>query len=285
VYLSSNVDPAPVPTAPLTLLASGSAAQIDLTWSASSGASSYTIKRSLTHGGPYTTMASNVLTTNFTDTDVTRGTPYYYVVTGANANGESYNSGETMMSAGLPAPWANQDIGTVALAGTSSRKPGGFLLTGTGSSIGGTSDSFQFAYMPITGDTTIIARVNMMNTAGADRAGVMMRETLAVDSKMATILLEDGGNLRLTRRTTTGGSAATSGSINGTFFSPGWIKLERVGNTFNAYTSTDGVNWGSAFSSQSITMNSLLYVGCAQPRAPAARPSPPTLTACRFCRV
>src|SRR5262249_50284778 len=158
---------------------------------------------------------------SFTDSSVTRGVPYYYVVSAVNANGESYNSGQTTMSAGLPGAWANQDIGSVVLPGTSSRTSSGFLLTASGSAIGGTWHSFQFAYMPITGDATIIAHVaGMMNTAGQDRAGVMMRESLNPDSKFAAILIEDGGNLRLTRRTTTGGTAATSGSVNGIFWAP-----------------------------------------------------------------
>ncbi|HEX3356897.1 MAG TPA: dockerin type I domain-containing protein [Tepidisphaeraceae bacterium] len=263
LYLGSATDPAPVPRAPLYVGASGSPTQVNLTWSAASGATSYNVERALSPTGPYTTIATAINLTSYADINITRGTTYYYVVTGVNANGQSDPSGDTMMSAGLPGPWSNQDIGTVSLPGTASVKPGGFLLTATGTSIGGTADSFQFAYLPITGDTTIIAQVSMMNTSGQDRAGIMMRESLDSGSKFATILLEDGGNLRLTRRTTTGGTAATSGAINGTFFAPGWIKLERIGNTFNAYTSTDGVNWGSPFSSQTFSMNSTLYVGLA----------------------
>jgi hypothetical protein len=262
LYLNSNVDSAPVPTAPLLLTASGTPTQINLSWSAASGATGYNVKRAQTSGGPYTTIASSIFTTTFSDPNVTRGTAYDYVVSGVNANGEGYNSGETASSAGLPAPWASQDIGAVVLPGTSSRTPGGFTLTASGASIGGTSDSFQFASMPITGDATIIAHVTMMNTGGADRAGVMVRESLNPDSKFATILLEDGGNVRLTRRTTTGGTAATSGSISNTW-APYWMKLERIGNTFNAYLSADGINWGAAFSTQTITMNALVYVGLA----------------------
>jgi hypothetical protein len=265
LYLDNNTDAAPVPTAPLLLTAAGSAASINLNWSDASGATNYNVKRSLTSHGPYITIADNMASTSFSDPNVTPGSTYYYVVSAVNENGESYNSGQTLASAGLPSPWLNQDIGTVVLPGSSNynSSTGGFTLTASGSSIGGTSDSFQFAYLPITGNATIIVHVaGMMNASGQDRAGVMMRESLAPDSRFAAILFEDGGNVRLTRRTTTGGAAATSGNISNTW-APGWMKLERVGNTFNAYLSADGVTWGSPFSSQTFTMNAAIFIGLA----------------------
>ena len=64
-----------------------------LSWSASSGATSYNVKRSTTNGGPYTTIASPT-TTNYTDTGLTNGTTYYYMVSAVNTSGESANSGQ-----------------------------------------------------------------------------------------------------------------------------------------------------------------------------------------------
>ena len=64
-----------------------------LSWSASTGATSYNVKRSTTSGGPYTTIASPT-TTSYTDTGLTNGTTYYYVVSAVNAAGESANSAQ-----------------------------------------------------------------------------------------------------------------------------------------------------------------------------------------------
>jgi hypothetical protein len=64
-----------------------------LSWSASSGATSYNVKRSATSGGPYTTIASPTIA-SYTDTGVTNGTTYYYVVSAVNTSGESANSSQ-----------------------------------------------------------------------------------------------------------------------------------------------------------------------------------------------
>src|ERR1700722_8625172 len=87
---------APVP--PLNLTATGGKQQISLGWTASTGANSYNVKRAATNGGPYTTVTSPA-GTSYTDTTVTNGTPYYYVVTAVNATGESGNSNQASATA------------------------------------------------------------------------------------------------------------------------------------------------------------------------------------------
>ena len=82
---------APVP--PLNLTATGGNQQVSLAWTASTGATSYNVKRAATNGGPYTTVASPA-GTSYTDTAVTNGTTYYYVVTAVSASGESANSNQ-----------------------------------------------------------------------------------------------------------------------------------------------------------------------------------------------
>ena len=52
------------------------------------------IKRSTTSGGPYTTIAEGVTDLTYTDTGLTNGVSYYYVVGGANAQGPGPDSAE-----------------------------------------------------------------------------------------------------------------------------------------------------------------------------------------------
>ena len=52
------------------------------------------MKRAAVSGGPYTTIASGVTTTNFTDSLVSNETAYFYVVSAVGTGGESANSNE-----------------------------------------------------------------------------------------------------------------------------------------------------------------------------------------------
>lgn len=84
---------ATTPGAPTNLFATASNALVVLTWNASGAATNYNVKRSLTSGSGYATIAS-LASTNYSDTAVTNGRTYYYVVSASNALGESPNSAE-----------------------------------------------------------------------------------------------------------------------------------------------------------------------------------------------
>ena len=81
------------PAQPTGLSATPGNKQVALSWTASSGAASYNLKRATVNGGPYTTV-TNVTTTSCTNPGLTNGTTYYYVVSALNAGGESANSSQ-----------------------------------------------------------------------------------------------------------------------------------------------------------------------------------------------
>ncbi len=91
--LHAAIPLAPPAAAPIGLTATAGDAQVSLSWNAVTGATSYNVKRSTTPGGPYTTVGSSA-GAPFIDTGVANGTLYYYVVSAANAAGESPNSTE-----------------------------------------------------------------------------------------------------------------------------------------------------------------------------------------------
>ncbi|MGA2350388.1 MAG: Ig-like domain repeat protein [Terracidiphilus sp.] len=118
---SSNGQPTPPPPASLT--ASAGNGEVTLTWPASSGATSYNILRGMTSGGPYTQIGTSA-TVAFTDTTVTNGTTYYYVVNATNAGGTSNYSPEAFATPNVeddamtptPPPLDGSDTGSWASA-------------------------------------------------------------------------------------------------------------------------------------------------------------------------
>lgn len=75
-------------------MAAAANSQVSLVWNAVVNATGYNVKRAAVSGGPYTTMAGGVTGTNYTDTAVTNGGTYFYVVSALTQSGESDNSFE-----------------------------------------------------------------------------------------------------------------------------------------------------------------------------------------------
>ena len=48
--------------------------------------------------------------------------------------------------------WLDQDVGPVALPGSATYTNGVFTVSGSGQSIGGTSDQMHFVYQPLSGN-------------------------------------------------------------------------------------------------------------------------------------
>jgi hypothetical protein len=80
---------ASTPTGLTTVAGNGQAA---LAWNPSGNATSYNVKRSTASNGTYLIIATNLTTLNFTNTYLTNGTTYYFVVSAIDSVGESANS-------------------------------------------------------------------------------------------------------------------------------------------------------------------------------------------------
>jgi hypothetical protein len=246
------------------LTATSGNGQIVLNWNGSPGAN-YNVKRSLVTGGPYTNIATAIANTNYTDSSVTTCQTYFYVVAITNAGIESLNSAEVSAST-LPAPFQNQDVGAVGVAGSASYCSGQYTVSGSGADIWGTADAFQFVYtyLPVSTNCDIRARVvSVQNTSNNAKAGVMIRESLAANSRHAMADVEPvttTGIEFIWRTNTTGNStsAATTGLT-----APYWIRLTRTNNTFQAYRSPNGSTWTQIGSAVTLSMSNNAYVGLA----------------------
>ena len=122
-----------------------------------------------------------------------------------------------------------------------------------------TSDQFHYVYQPVSGDVEIIARVNGLGAAnGWSKSGVMVRETLAANSRHAYALISVSNGYAFQRRIDVGGySATTSGGAGA---APGWVRLVRTGHKFDGYRSTDGKTW-TLMGSDTVPMAAPVYVG------------------------
>jgi len=89
------------PSAPTGLVATPGNATVSLTWTASTGATGYYIKRSTTSGAE--TQIAAQAGTSYNDTTVTNGTKYFYVVAAYNSYGTSADSAEVSATPTAPA--------------------------------------------------------------------------------------------------------------------------------------------------------------------------------------
>ncbi|WP_317972862.1 lytic polysaccharide monooxygenase, partial [Paenibacillus sp. CCS19] len=179
-----------VPGEPTNLAATAGNAQISLSWAASSGATSYTVKRAAVSGGPYTNV-STVTTTSYVDTGLTNGTTYYYVVSAANNAGSSGNSVQasaTSIGATTQAPEAPTGITTmghdshVMLAWSASTGATSYTVKRATVSGGpyaniATVTTNYYTDMGLTNGTTYYYVVSASNSAGTSANSAQVSET------------------------------------------------------------------------------------------------------------
>lgn len=74
------------------LTAEAGHSQVALSWTPAAAANRYMLKRATSIEGPYTIVVANLTGTNYTDTKLINGQPYYYKVSAANESGTGLES-------------------------------------------------------------------------------------------------------------------------------------------------------------------------------------------------
>jgi N-acetylneuraminic acid mutarotase len=168
----------------------------------------------------------------------------------------------TVVTAGLPAGWASRDIGSGVRAGSTTETASDtYTIVGGGTDIYGAADSFRFAYGVLNGDGQVIARVDSVQlTHASAKAGVMIRESLAANSRNVSVVIKGGTGAVMQSRTATAGPTNYS-KVNGPA-APEWVKLVRAGDKLTGYYSADGTTWQS-LGTTTIAMSSTVYIGLA----------------------
>ncbi|HEY2798174.1 MAG TPA: PQQ-dependent sugar dehydrogenase, partial [Thermoanaerobaculia bacterium] len=181
-----------------------------------------------------------------------------HVIT-APAGPATYTATYTFVGGGLPPPWLDQDVGAVGVPGSATFASGVFTVKGSGADIEGHADAFHYVYQSLNGDGTIVARVATQDdTDEFAKAGVMIRETLAANSKHAMLVVTPESGILFQRRQTTGGT-----TVPGTgpmVAAPYWVMLTRTGDDFSAFSSVDGVTW-FFIGEDTIPMTATVFIG------------------------
>jgi hypothetical protein len=154
---------------------------------------------------------------------------------------------------------AAQDLGAVGIGGSSSFSSGTFTVTGAGGGLLGSADAFRFVHLPLSGDRTVTALVSLSGGSNLRSTGVVIRQGLgAGDAEGATLMKSTLPQQVFTVRTTSGGSASSTTVAN---VAPFWLRIQRTGNTFKSFRSSDGTAWTPIGSNTTINLNDPVEVG------------------------
>jgi regulation of enolase protein 1 (concanavalin A-like superfamily) len=182
-----------------------------------------------------------------------------FVVRAAD-NSSLATDAEILISVGwLPVPWNSTNVGIGTLPGSVTGNTGVFIQTGSGA-LGGNRDTFRFTYQILSGDGEVTAKVSSLPGYGTwVRAGVMIRDSLAQNSRHVFLGLTNSTSYRLLSRikggakTTTKNSATAAGSDT-------WVRLVRSGSSIISYRSANGVNW-TYVGTTKVALNHDCYIG------------------------
>jgi fibronectin type 3 domain-containing protein len=164
-----------IPAAPAGLVATGGNAQVNLTWNADSGATGYYVKRSTTSGAE--AQIATPSTNSYSDSAVTNGTKYFYVVLAYNSYGASGNSSEVSATPAPPVPAAPSGLTATAgnaqvmLSWTASNGATSYNVkrsttNGSGYQTISSPTTSSFIDKPLTNGTTYYYVVTAVNSSG-----------------------------------------------------------------------------------------------------------------------
>lgn len=202
----------------------------------------------------------------------------------------TYTANYESTSQTMPAPWQSAEVGGPLVPGGAdyAATTQSFYIDGTGSDVGGTGEQFHYVYQTLNGDGTIVARVRYQTESHPwAKAGVMIKQSLSAGSPYVAALVTPDVSPNLPnlngincmpngcegwlppvepavghgmRMQWSSGTSSITTAVPG-FTDPNkWLKLQRTGNTFASWYSTDGVKW-SFIGSTTVSMSGPVTIG------------------------
>ncbi len=139
-------------------------------------------------------------------------------------------------------------------------------MSAAGHDIWDNADDFRFACKALTGNGSVVVRVeSLVNTNAWAKAGVMIRQSLDADSKMAYMIVSASSGVSFGWRQQTAGTCGSTSQAG--VAAPQWVKLTRTSDAFTAQYSADGKAWtdlknaDGTVASTTLTMTGPVYIG------------------------
>ena len=170
--------------------------------------------------------------------------------------------------------WTTNDVNTLSLwfrgnpVKFADKGNGAFTVSGSGHDIWDNADDFRFVYKQLTGNGSIVAKVESIgNTNVWAKGGVMIRESLQDGSPMAYMIQSAASGASFGWRINLAGTCGSNTAS--TAAAPQWVKLTRTGTAFTAQYSADGKTWtdikdattGVVTSTTVSSMAGTVYIG------------------------
>lgn len=176
-----------------------------------------------------------------------------------------------------PADFVSVDVGSPGIAGSAKRVATGWDIIAGGADIWEKSDQFHFVYKPVDADFDVVVRIESFSPAHLySKAGLMIRETLDADSAhlMLVVFAENAprnnnlGIYEMQFRARTGTDCQAVYPVVRPPAQPEfpaaypntWLRVQRQGDQFSAFASTDGQSW-RLYGSQTVSLARRLLVG------------------------
>jgi len=217
----------------------------------------------------------------------------------SSTSGQSFTANYDQVQTPLP-PWQSVDVGSPLMLGTAdyATSDQSFYVDGAGSDVYAPKFQYHYVYQTLNGDGTIVARVRYQtNSSPWAKAGLLIAQSPTAGAPLVDLLVAPtvspntpningvsctvdgcasplppitptvghGIHMQYTvigpTGTTMGDKSVTSATDLANFQSPNqWLKLQRSGNTFTSWYSTDGTTW-TKIGSTTVTMNTSATIG------------------------
>lgn len=161
-------------------------------------------------------------------------------------------------------PWQTVNVGVLNPSGVTTYFNNKFSINSAGTDIYNTADNFHYVYQPVNGNVNFIAKLESFTSSSAmngwAKTGLMMREGTDVGAANVFLGVTAANGITFQYRNESNNETVTLVTESGVE-APVWLRLERIGNNFSGYYSTDGANWSQVGNSVSASFSSSLYVG------------------------